>query len=273
MKIRICLNAMQGGEIRLPKVNLHILQGFVYGLMSDHLAKFLHDEGYEIGGRKFKLFSFSWLMGKKRFEDNFIIFQDSVSLVISSYFPSFSQDIVNEILQKSSHRLGNNEVFCSAVNVYHETVDSEEIVVKALSPVCCYSTMYRADGKPYTVYHSPLESEFQRQIHNNLLKKYQLIYPDKAIPEGEVLLEPVSSPRLQLALFKPDDPRPIKGWWGRFVLRGPKDLLSVALDAGIGAKNSSGWGCVTVCEEKGRGENGVSRSRLHFRQDRSRVLF
>ncbi|MDN5319388.1 MAG: CRISPR-associated endoribonuclease Cas6, partial [Thermovirga sp.] len=45
-----------------------------------------------------------------------------------------------------------------------------------------------------------------------------------------------------------------------FVLKGPKELLSVALDAGIGVKNSAGWGCVTLFERKGRNKHGLPRS-------------
>lgn len=261
MKIHLSLKTLQGDKIRLPRVNLHILQGFVYNLMSGGLAKFLHDEGYEIEGRKFKLFSFSWLMGKKKFfDDKYVVFQDGASLVISSPLPSISQDVINEVLQKERLRLAGNEVFCSSVNVYTEPVIEGEIIIRALSPVCCYSTMYKADGKPYTVYHALSEQDFQRQIHNNLLKKYKLIYPERAVPEGKVILEPISRPRLQTALFKFDDPRPIKGWWGDFMLKGPKELLSVALDAGIGAKNSAGWGCVTLFERKGRNGYGFPRS-------------
>jgi CRISPR-associated endoribonuclease Cas6 len=260
LKILLNLNSLQGGEIRLPRVNLHILQGFVYNLMSSNLAKFLHDEGYKIDGRKFKLFSFSWLMGKKVFDDKYVVFQDGASLVISSSLSSISQDVLNEVLQKEYLRLAGNEVFCSSVNVYTELVVEEEISIRTLSPICCYSTMYKTDGRPYTVYHAPSEQDFQRQIHNNLLKKYKLIYSERAVPEGKVTLEPLSRPRLQTALFKPDDPRPIKGWWGDFVLKGPKELLSVALDAGIGVKNSAGWGCVTLFERKGRNKHGLPRS-------------
>ncbi|KUK58056.1 MAG: CRISPR-associated protein, Cas6 family, partial [Synergistales bacterium 53_16] len=45
---------------------------------------------------------------------------------------------------------------------------------------------------------------------------------------------------------KKEDPRPIKGWWGIFRLKGPVELLRIGLDAGLGAKNSAGWGCVEL---------------------------
>ncbi|MDW8006914.1 MAG: CRISPR-associated endoribonuclease Cas6, partial [Thermomicrobium sp.] len=36
----------------------------------------------------------------------------------------------------------------------------------------------------------------------------------------------------------------IEGWVGRFVLEGPPDYLRLALEAGLGAKNSQGFGFV-----------------------------
>ena len=35
----------------------------------------------------------------------------------------------------------------------------------------------------------------------------------------------------------------IKGWLGEYYLNGDPELLRVALDAGLGAKNSQGYGC------------------------------
>jgi len=42
----------------------------------------------------------------------------------------------------------------------------------------------------------------------------------------------------------------IKGWMGKYRLTGKPELLTVALDAGLGAKNSQGFGCCEVVEER-----------------------
>jgi CRISPR-associated endoribonuclease Cas6 len=110
--------------------------------------------------------------------------------------------------------------------------------------------MYKKDGTPYTVYYSPFEKEFQEQLQNNLVKKFRLIFPKEPLPEHNVEFKPIGKPRLQVALFNAEDTRPIKGWWGNFQLEGPKELLSVGIDAGLGAKNSAGWGCVTPIKDR-----------------------
>ena len=48
-----------------------------------------------------------------------------------------------------------------------------------------------------------------------------------------------------MSMFKDDSEFPIKGWWGKFKLEGPNELLQIALDCGIGARNSLCWGCLT----------------------------
>jgi len=138
------------------------------------------------------------------------------------------------------------------VLVKNDSVETDSIVVNTLSPITCFSTLYKADGKPYTVYHDPREDVFQQQIRENLKKKYALIHPDKKIPDTEIEIQPIGKPRQQVARFKEEDPRPIKGWWGKFRLKGSKEMLQVALDAGLGAKNSAGFGCVSQIGNEGR---------------------
>lgn len=245
MKIEINLESKIGTEIIVPRVNLHIFQGFVYSLFSEKWADFLHSKGYEYEGRRFKLFTFSWPKAKKlRFEEESIVFQSPLKLILSSPVSEILQDLANGALMNKTLRVGKNALNCTSVCVLSGPNLSEEIKVKTLSPITCYSTMYRKDGSPYTVYHSPFETEFKTQIHENLVKKFKLVQRDAPIPEGEICIEPIGSPRQQIALFKKDDPRPIKGWWGLFRLRGPVELLQIGLDAGLGAKNSGGWGCV-----------------------------
>jgi CRISPR-associated endoribonuclease Cas6 len=38
----------------------------------------------------------------------------------------------------------------------------------------------------------------------------------------------------------------IKGWDGEFLVEGSKELMDIAYNAGIGSKNSQGFGCVEI---------------------------
>lgn len=248
MRIQVHLESKNSGPIILPLPCLHILQAFLYSVFSTEMADFLHSQGYESGGRRFKLFTFSWPekakgVGIKREQ---IAFRNPLSIVVASPVAGILQDLASGALTNQVLRIGNNEMRCAGVQMLSEPALTGEIKVRAVSPITCYSTMYRKDGSPYTVYHSPVEAEFKNQIHENLVKKFCLVNRDTPVPEGRVSIEPIGTPRQQIALFKKEDPRPIKGWWGNFRLKGPVEILRVGLDTGLGAKNSGGWGCVEI---------------------------
>ncbi|WP_448575536.1 CRISPR-associated endoribonuclease Cas6, partial [Thermomicrobium sp.] len=42
----------------------------------------------------------------------------------------------------------------------------------------------------------------------------------------------------------------IEGWTGRFLIEGPPEYLRLALEAGLGAKNSQGFGYVEEVDER-----------------------
>lgn len=248
----------EDGWLRVPKINLHLFQGMLYDLLPAAFAKFLHDTGFETEKRRFKLFAFSWPRGKGRpsFTDKHIVLKTPVQITIASPVDATVSGLSNGVLGKSNVRIGNSMLFCTEILARNPIVDCEEISVYTLSPITCYSTLYKKTGEPYTLYHSPVESEFISQIHTNLARKYTALFPDRTIPEGNVRITPLGEIREQVARFRPDDPRPIKGWWGRFRLRGPRELLQTALDCGLGAKNSAGFGCV----EPARSRNQVDIS-------------
>lgn len=246
MRIHFRFEAQESNQIVLPRVNLHLVQAMLYNLMSDTLADFLHETGYQFEKRRFKLFTFSWLQGRQRMKltPDSVIFQSPVTLTISSPVHQILQDLAVGVLRKRYVRLGHNPLVCQEATIREVPITQDRALVRMLSPVTCYSTLTRSDGSPYTVYHHPTERAFREQILSNLLKKFRLLHPDDPLPEPPLQFRPNGQVREQIARFRPDDSRPIKGWWGTFHLSGPSELIQIALDAGLGAKNSAGWGCV-----------------------------
>ena len=112
-----------------------------------------------------------------------------------------------------------------------------------LSPVTIYSTLQSPTGKK-TYYYNPREKEFSILIRDNLLKKYQAYY--KRSPDNdEFSIEPlrVSKKDEKIVSYKGFI---IKGWMGLYRLNGSPELLKLAYDAGIGGKNSQGFGCFGI---------------------------
>ena len=218
----------------------HLVQGMIYNSLDSEFASFLHDRGYEGSGRMFKLFTFSRLIGKFQIDGGRIGFEPPVKLIVTSPMEQFCQSLLNGLLTKNKVELGQVVVKVESVKVEKPVVTEESIKLKLLSPVVAYSTLFRGDGSKYTCYYQPGDAEFTRIAAENLRKKYRAIYNREA-PKGEVKIKPWRQPKLHVLEYKGNV---IKGYSGTMVISGPRELLQVAVDAGLGSKNSMGFGCV-----------------------------
>ncbi len=127
----------------------------------------------------------------------------------------------------------------AAVRAEQPKVAAAMVKLKLLSPVVAYSTLFRPDGSRYTCYYQPGDGEFSRNAAENIRKKYSALY-NTPPPDGELKIRPLHQPKLHVMRFKETV---IKGYSGLLRLDGPKELLQLAVDAGLGGKNSMGFGC------------------------------
>lgn len=237
--------------LALPIHYNHLLQGAIYGILPPELASFFHEQGFETGGRRFKLFTFSRLMGERKIdqESKKITFRGEVRLVVASPLEKFCTALAWGFLNRGFLRLGDAEVEVVKMAVQHYRVTGEEITVRTLSPVVAYSTFYRPDGRKYTCYFQPAEPEFDSLITANLRKKYQALYGCEP-PPGEVMVKKVGKGNWHVLNYKGTI---VKGYSGPLRLAGPPELLQIAIDAGLGSKNAQGFGCLEI---RGGGRSG-----------------
>jgi CRISPR-associated endoribonuclease Cas6 len=146
------------------------------------------------------------------------------------------------MLTKGKIRLGSSEVEVEKMMVQQVMVDGTRAMLRILSPVVAYSTLLRPDGRKYTCYFQPGEPDYDRLIENNLRKKFSAFYGQDA-PAGEVKVRALGQSKLHVLDYKGTV---VKGYSGRMAITGPTELLQMAVDAGIGSKNSQGFGCVEV---------------------------
>lgn len=229
-----------GRDIRLPVHYNHQIQGAIYGALDPELAGFLHERGFDGGGRRFKLFTFSRLLGEFRLEGQTITFKSPVRLVVSSPVQQFCQSLLNGLFSKSSLEFGQARLNVDSVRVEMPKVEGGVLRVRLLSPVVAYSTLLRPEGKKYTCYFEPGDPEFRRVAGENLRKKYRAFFNTEA-PVGEFEVRCLKQPRLHILQYKGLS---IKSYLGPLELKGPQELLQMALDAGLGSKGSLGFGCV-----------------------------
>ncbi|MBF7082172.1 CRISPR-associated endoribonuclease Cas6 [Desulfallas sp. Bu1-1] len=222
----------------------YLVQSAIYSSLGNELAEQLHDEGYMVGKRKLKLFAFSRLMGRYELdrERKTINFPDGFKLVISSPDHRFLESLAQNLLHSGLLRLGLSIFELQGIETLDYQVDSDHIKVRTISPIVVYSTLLKPEGGKYTCYYQPGEREFANLLAKNLRKKYEAYYNQKA-PEGEVSLKPLSRPRLHVTSYKNTV---IKGYSCRLIINGPKKLLKIGVDAGLGAKCSQGYGCIEI---------------------------
>jgi len=257
MRIKIILQTK--GPLRLPMHHNHILQAWVYNLISDEaFRKFLHDEGYEFEKRTFRLFAFSRLQGDMsvdRVRKEFV-FKEPLSIQISSPVDVLLEDIVNTGLCKENIFLGENRISISSVEVLPGPsfeASQESYRIRTLSPIVVYSTFLHRDKKK-THYYSPTEPEFSQLISENLRKKLSVLqgqhWWQEEAPIGDFTIKPLYSPahKGETVVYYKDFF--IKGHMGLFEVKAHPSWIRLAWEVGLGSKNSQGFGMVEVVEER-----------------------
>lgn len=241
-------------KISLPTHYNHIMQAAILNWIEEaEYQKFIHDIGYEYEGRKFKLFTFSKLMGKYNLTPNKkeVIFEGKVKLVISS-----SQERFIECLEKSLRnpnkvwQLGRNEVNIISIRKEEEPLVGEQITVRSLSPIVAYNTILEGDKKK-TQYYSPQDPEFETILRQNIIKKYKAIFAERL----ECAAQDFTDEDFHITPIKPKQIAKsivyykgfvIVGFNGQFKLTGNPVLLQLALEAGLGGKNAQGFGMIQM---------------------------
>lgn len=243
MRISLSLQA-ENGELILPIHYNRLVQGAIYENISPELARFLHDRGFAGGGRSFKLFTFSRLLGKYRLDrvNKKIAFPEGARLVISSPIKEFCTSLMGCMLGDGLIYLAHVPVRVEGIHALKPEVSGTSVSVDLLSPVVVYSTFDKPEGGKYTCYFQPGESEFAGQLGDNLRKKYAAYYGRPA-PEGAVKVRTLNRPQQNITMYKQTV---IKGYSCRLNLTGPQELLQMAVDAGLGAKNPQGFGCLRI---------------------------
>ncbi len=245
MSIKLTYEVLDGDKIILPNHYNYYLHGLIYNTFSNELADKLHREGFLFGKRRFKLFTFSRILEKgeliKRDSSINLLFRRSVSF----YFSSPKDDIVENLGEMSFRKrefvLCGKRIYLSQLEVMTPPRFENKMLIKVISPITIYSTLKKEDGKKILHYYKPYEEDFQRLIEENAKKKYKLVYERE--PDAlELSIKPYRfsfEKNHSVVFFKNN---PIEGWTGIYELSGSTELISVTYDAGIGCKNSEGFG-------------------------------
>lgn len=242
MRVCILLKTPQG-TLSLPRHYNELLQGFLYRHLEAELAKRLHDEGFSDpeSRRRLRFFTFSRLMGRWRLNGEEIVFMGPVRWVVASPWEELLSSLVEHLLKSPKLELDSQPVHVEEITVEPPLEPKRPVTVQALSPITIYSTLYTAEGKRKTYYYSPFEGEFEELLLKNLARKARTWYGRGVEAKGGIRPLKVSPRDEHIVRYKGTV---IKAWTGIYELDLPPKLFQMAFDAGLGAKNSQGFGCI-----------------------------
>lgn len=149
----------------------HLVQGWLYSMFPmDGYGKFMHDEGYSAGNRKFKLFVFSDLIGPYKVQENKICFTSGCTLHIASQSEEFIHHLYRFIQKNSLAMIGcaKLEVASMQLSELPYFRDTKTVTIRTQSPVTAYTTLDKR-----VTYYNPEEPEFENACLNNIERKIE----------------------------------------------------------------------------------------------------
>ena len=101
-----------------------MIEALLYNKINQLKSRWLHEEGYTSGGRKFRLFCFSWIQERAIFnrENKIFIFDENISFIVSSPVDWILEKVVTNSIKSDEVKLGDNILYISSVEVLKEKV-------------------------------------------------------------------------------------------------------------------------------------------------------
>ena len=232
--------------------NYHISSA-IYSLLAEQNQEFaskLHNRGQELGNKNFKLFVFSKFMPAK-FEtskNGILVKRGRAKLFINSPLKDFIFYLGSALMEKGYMKIGRANYYVA--NIEYEVKPTKKYNYESTfitsSPIVT-TTSELIDGKMKTQTVHIAEPKYVENIKNNLLKKYFLIHgelPDDMNIEIKFDEEYIKKkPRGKLITIKGIT---VKGYIVPFKMKGSDEVKNVAIDCGLGEKNSVGMGYVVL---------------------------
>lgn len=245
--MKLSITFISPRRIKLHTGYFSQIQAMIYKHLPQELGQWLHDTGFEYNSRRFKLFVFSDINGKRTFNktDKTFLFEPRITIDIASPVDQILTGLGEGMLKSNDLFLGNNQLMVESVSTAPDPdVSGNSVEISTITPIEVHSTMIRENNRKYTHYYSPFEPEFQRLINQNMGKKWQALHRSE-VP-GDVTLTPViPTLKQQTRSFKTATHNTIiNGWSGRFKLTAPPKLIQFALNSGLGSRNSQGFGMI-----------------------------
>jgi len=148
-KIRVSFEFSAEKELETPVTYNYGVQSLIYKHIDEKLAAFLHDKGYLLGKRRFKLFTFSRIQGKARFlkHKKSFAFKSPVKIVVSSPVGTFVESLAENFVRTPEIPLFGQTASLESINVCALSRFDTDTTVVMLSTVTMHGTLPTPNGK------------------------------------------------------------------------------------------------------------------------------
>ena len=248
MRIKITCDIGEG--ICLPINYNYFLAGAIYRFLREsdpEYADFLHQEGYELENRHFKLFTFSQLMAKRReIRGEQIHFHSPLTWYVSSSQEPFLENFAAALMGAGILKIERHRLRVRDVEVLRQPRFGSQMTFRCLSPITM-STKRERDGQLGTHYCLPDDPQFSELVRQNLIRKYEAVYrhpPTEksfAMTFDQAYIDKKEGRVTRLIDFKGTK---IRGVFSPFHVIGTPELIHIGYECGFGDKNSMGFGMV-----------------------------
>lgn len=237
----------------LPLNYQYELSGVIYkilSLASEEYATWLHDNGFTLDTKQFKLFTYSRLVISRytieKESARIQINSDTVEWYISFLPEESTEKFVQGVFMNQVFQLGDKrskvQFRVQSVQVLPIPQFESEMTFETLSPICI--SLRNDNGK--TDYLSPSDERSKESILFSLLNRYKAFY---GVPYSGTVgfdFDLLNTPKSTLVTFKANTPyeSKVKGYMCKFRMKADPDLMKLAYECGVGMKGSQGWGMV-----------------------------
>ncbi|MGN0287489.1 MAG: CRISPR-associated endoribonuclease Cas6 [Atopobiaceae bacterium] len=227
------------GQTELPLAYGHYIQGALYACLLDHFTQ-VHETGYRTTqGRKFRMLTFGPIQGASNVDPSrkTLTLQGQFSIEVRSPIDAVIDEIAEQLRVHMRVRLASARFSVIGLEERQKLIFPTTCVARMISPVTVHLTT--PDG--HTTYFSPLDDGFSELIQTNARSKMEAAGIQDA---GNLQLVPLPNTlKKRVTTYKGIY---VTGWLGSFVMEAQPPLMELLYYAGLGTKNTQGFGMFDI---------------------------
>jgi len=225
-------------ELTIPLSYNHQLQSAIYAKLREvGESDFWHNCGF-VSDKLYKEFVFGRLCGAYSIADKKLTFRGEISLELRSPLLPFCDSFQRSLELNPRIKLFDTFLDVTSATLLNQHINTSEATFTTISPVVSHVT----DSDGHTIFFGPDDAEFSDRLESNFVRKYSALTGCLPAP---ISIQPLGTHKKTVTKFKSTW---VTAWQGNYRICGSYDCLEFLYNAGLGEKNSQGFGLLGLVE-------------------------